>query len=100
MCVLSRVQFFMTPRAVTPPGSSVHGILQARILQWLFPPPGDLPHSQGLNPCLLHWQAGHLPLYYLGSPQLRTEMLKTRSNRTVSMLGIAAEKFDECLGIS
>ena len=29
-----------------------------------FPPPGDLPH-QGLNPgflCLLHWQAGSLPL--------------------------------------
>ena len=27
----------------SPPGSSVHGILQARILQWVaFPPPGDL----------------------------------------------------------
>ena len=26
------------------PGSSVHGIFQARILEWLpFPPPGDLP---------------------------------------------------------
>ena len=28
----------------SPPGSSVHGILQARILEWLpFPFPGDLP---------------------------------------------------------
>ena len=28
----------------SPPGSSVHGILQARILQWVaFSPPGDLP---------------------------------------------------------
>ena len=31
----------------SPPGSSVHGILQARILEWvaisLFPSPGDLP---------------------------------------------------------
>ena len=28
----------------SPPGSSVHGIFQARILEWLpFPPPGDLP---------------------------------------------------------
>ena len=28
-----------------PPGSSVHGILQARILEWLpCPPPGDRPH--------------------------------------------------------
>ena len=28
----------------SPPGSSVHGVLQARILSGLpFPPPGDLP---------------------------------------------------------
>ena len=28
----------------SPPGSSVHGISQARILAWVaFPPPGDLP---------------------------------------------------------
>ena len=27
-----------------PPGSSVHGILRARILEWVPPPPpGDLP---------------------------------------------------------
>ena len=52
VCVLCRVQFFMTPWAVTPPGSSIHGILQARILQWLFPPPGDLPHP-GIEPMSL-----------------------------------------------
>ena len=28
----------------SPPGSSVHGILQARILEWVaMPLPGDLP---------------------------------------------------------
>ena len=28
----------------SPPGSSVHGILQERILEWVvIPPPGDLP---------------------------------------------------------
>ena len=28
----------------SPPGSSVHGILQARILEWVaMPPSGDLP---------------------------------------------------------
>ena len=28
----------------SPPGSSVHGILQARILEWVvFPSPGNLP---------------------------------------------------------
>ena len=53
------------PRECTPLGSSVHGILQARILEWvLCPPQGDLP-TQGLNPyllCLLHWQEGSSPL--------------------------------------
>ena len=34
----------------SPPGSSVHGILQARILSRLpFPPPGDLP-DPGIEP--------------------------------------------------
>ena len=34
----------------SPPGSSVHGILQARILEWLScPPPGGLP-DPGLEP--------------------------------------------------
>ena len=37
-----------------PPGSSVHGILQARILEGLpGPPPGDFP-TQGLSPGFLH----------------------------------------------
>ena len=34
----------------SPPGSSVHGIFQARTLEWLpFPTPGDLPHP-GIEP--------------------------------------------------
>ena len=34
----------------SPPGFSVHGVFQARILEWLsFPPPGDLPRS-GIKP--------------------------------------------------
>ena len=37
---------FCNPMDHSPPGSSVHGILQERILEWvLCPPPGDL-----LNP--------------------------------------------------
>ena len=29
------------------PGSSVHGILQARVLEWVaMPPPGDLPNPE------------------------------------------------------
>ena len=36
--------FFVTPWTVVLPGSSVHGISQARILEWVaFPSSGDLP---------------------------------------------------------
>jgi len=34
----------VTPLDCSPPGSSVHGIFQVKILEWLpFPSPGDLP---------------------------------------------------------
>ena len=37
----------------SPPGSSVHGVLQARILEWVAtPPPGDLP-DPGIEPAAL-----------------------------------------------
>ena len=53
-------------RDYSPPGSSVHGILQARILEWVAMPSsrGIFP-TQGLNLCLLcllHRQVGSLPL--------------------------------------
>ena len=37
-CVLCCVQFFATPMNCSPPGSSVHGILQARLLEWAAMP--------------------------------------------------------------
>ena len=50
----------------SPPGSSVHGILQARIPEWVAVPssrkssqPRDGTH---FSLCLMHWQAGSLPL--------------------------------------
>ena len=54
------------PMDCGPPGSSVHWIFQAKILEWVCHvlPPGDLP-NQGSNPhllCLLHQQVGSLPL--------------------------------------
>ena len=49
----------------SPPGSSVHGILQARILEWVaIPPSGDLP-DRGTGPTSLTSSAlaaGSLPL--------------------------------------
>ena len=36
---------FETPMDCSPPGSSVHGISQARMLEWVAcPPPRDLPN--------------------------------------------------------
>ena len=39
------------PMDYSLPGSSVHGVLQARILEWVLPfsPPGDLP-DPGIEP--------------------------------------------------
>ena len=54
------------PMDCSPPGSSVQGILQARILEWDAMPssrvssqPKDQTH---IFLCLLHWQEGSLPL--------------------------------------
>ena len=48
------------------PGSSVLGILQASILEWVAMPSSmGVFLTQGLNLyllCLLHWQASSLPL--------------------------------------
>ena len=56
------------------PGSSVHGILQERILEWVaIPSSRGIFLTQGLNPCLLcllHWQLGSLPLVPPGKPIL------------------------------
>ena len=49
----------------TQPGSSVHGILQARLLEWLATSFSGIFPTQGLNlPLLhlLHWQVDSLPL--------------------------------------
>ena len=40
------------PMDCSPPGSSVHGLVQVRILSALpFPPSGDLP-DLGIKPCI------------------------------------------------
>ena len=56
----------------SPPGSSVHGILQARILEWVaMPSPRRSSQPQGSNPCffcLLHQQADSLPTVPSGKP--------------------------------
>ena len=62
----------------SPPGSSVHRILQARILEWLpCPPPGDLTDPGiELAPLKsnLHWQTGSLSL---AQPEKATQQQKS-----------------------
>ena len=69
MCVHSVAQSCPTlcdPVDCSPPGSSVHGILQARILEWIA-----ISSSRGSSPprdgtrVSLHWQADSLPLSIL-----------------------------------
>ena len=65
------VWFFVTLWTYSPLGSTVYGILQARIWEWLAcPPPGDLSHP-GIEPASHFSCIGRQVLYnlcYLGSP--------------------------------
>ena len=54
------------PRDCSLTGSSVHGILQARILEWPSPSPGDIPDS-GIKP---------------GSPALQADSLLSHQGNT------------------
>ena len=55
------------------PGSSVHGVFQARTLEWVaFPTPGDLSHTGIEPPSLVSpASAGELYRWPLGSPHSR-----------------------------
>ena len=77
---LNGVRLFCDPMDYSLPGSSVHGILQARILDWVAIPSSKdtgvgsyfllqgVFLTQGSNPGLLPWQVDSVPLRYLGSP--------------------------------
>ena len=69
----TRVWLFCDPMDCSPPGSSVHGTLQARILEWvampsskgIFSTQGSSPHLLCLLHCrwiLCHWATGEAPL--------------------------------------
>ena len=59
---LSRVQLFCDPTDCSLPGSSVHGISQARILEWVAI--SFFRRSSRLRDqtCLWHWQVDSLPM--------------------------------------
>ena len=64
---LGRVQL-CDPMDYSPPGSSVHGVSQARILEWVaISPPGDLPDPD-IEPRSPALQADSLPPEPKGKP--------------------------------
>ena len=69
------VWFFCDPVECSPPGSSVHGISQARILEWVITsfsrgssPPRDQTWISCLAGSLLHFRRILYLLRHLGSP--------------------------------
>ena len=70
--LLQSCQTVCNPMDCSPPGSPVHGFLQARILEWIaMTSSKGIFQTQGSNLCLLHLphrKAGSLPLAHLGSP--------------------------------
>jgi len=75
MLVTQSCPTLCNPMDCSPPGSSVHGILQARILEWVPTPWEKGSHSflqgifptQGSNLCLLHCRQILYCLSYQGS---------------------------------
>ena len=73
VCVCSAMfNSFVTPMDCFPSSSSVHGIFQARILEWVavsLPRGSSQPRGRTSDPsCLLHWILYHQ--CHLGSPTL------------------------------
>ena len=68
--MLSHVQLFETPWTCSLPGSSAHGILQARILEWVA-----FSFSRGSNPGLPHCRRIHYHLSHQGSQWLLNEVV-------------------------
>ena len=72
VCSVAQCPTLRDPMDYSPPGSSVHRILQVRILEWgchallqgIFPTQGSNPHFLHL----LYWQVGSLPLSHRESP--------------------------------
>ena len=101
------------PMDCSPPGSSVHGILQARTLEWgasgePFAPPGDLP-DPGIKPGLLHCRQILYRLRHQGRcfrdllllrPRLRLQLRRFSRVRLCATPETAAHQAPPSLGFS
>ena len=77
------------PMDCSLPGSSVHGILQARILEWPCPPPGDLPKPD-LKPRSPTLQVDSLPGEPSGKPSMSSYL---QANKLISHSLMDAKKW-------
>ena len=76
---------------LSPPGSSVQGILQARILEWVAcPPPGDLLNLgiESPSPAL---QVDSLLLSHQGSPNKQVDKAKEKKKKVRKLKGARLE---------
>ena len=60
----------------SPSDSSVHGIFQARILEWVAMLPSRGSSWPRSNPNLLHWQANSLPMSHQGCKKVIHKIYK------------------------
>ena len=75
-CVLnrfSRGRLFVTPWNSSPPGSSIHGILQARLLEWIamLSSRGSSQPRDPTSVSSVSWKVGSLPLEPSEKPPLQ-----------------------------
>ena len=76
------------PMDYSPPGCSVHRLLQARILEWVaISFSRGIFLTQGLNLCLLSWQADSLLLSHQGSLENIDVGQKVRSGFPIPVYG-------------
>ena len=89
---LSRVQLFCDPTDCSLPGSSVHGISQARILEWVAI--SFFRRSSRLRDqtCLWHWQVDSLPMNHQ-KPLVRFSSVQFSSVQSLSHVQLFAMPF-------
>ena len=93
VCCAKSLQLCLTlcdPREESHPGSSVHGTLQARVLQWVAMPSSrgsSQPRGPTASLISLHWQVCSLPLAPPGQGVRKTQKigqhLRTNKGKTL-----------------
>ena len=85
------------------PGSSVHGIFQARILEWLpFPSPGDLP-DPGIEPGSPALPVDSLPTELQGKPLFPLNIKKKKLTPSTCWCDVGSGIFlavDSCVRLT